>query len=91
MARSSAVAGEKKLVNLVETMHNDLKEVGRHFVYLKYDLKEGNTVLATEILTAVEVRANQIIELITDERFLDITVKVSDVFPVRNQTDTQCL
>ncbi|KAG1888490.1 uncharacterized protein F5891DRAFT_1177335 [Suillus fuscotomentosus] len=78
LARNAAAAGEKKLVNLVESMRNDLKEVGRHFVYFKYDL--GGAVLATEILTAVEVRAHQTIDLITDEKFLDVTVNINGDF-----------
>ncbi|KAG1738812.1 hypothetical protein EDD22DRAFT_959447 [Suillus occidentalis] len=54
LARGSAVSGEKKLVNLVKTMRNDLRDAGHHYTYLEYNLKgtlfldtvfEANSVL----------------------------------------------
>ncbi|KAG1844848.1 hypothetical protein DFJ58DRAFT_843941 [Suillus subalutaceus] len=74
LAKNSAVSGQKKLVNLVETMHNELREAGRYFVYFKYNLKEGNTSLATGNL---EARADHVAELIMDESFLDTTLEVN--------------
>ncbi|KAG1846549.1 hypothetical protein F4604DRAFT_1936398 [Suillus subluteus] len=77
LARSSAVSGEKKLVNMVEIMRNDLKEAARHFVYFKYSLTSSNTVSATGNLTGVEARVNKVTELIKDESFLDVMLNIN--------------
>ncbi|KAG1885944.1 hypothetical protein F4604DRAFT_1917628 [Suillus subluteus] len=74
---SSAVSGEKKLVNMVEIMRNDLKEAARHFVYFKYSLTSGNMVSATGNLTGVEARVNKVTELIKDESFLDVMLNIN--------------
>ncbi|KAG1770344.1 hypothetical protein EV702DRAFT_1049339 [Suillus placidus] len=77
LARSSAVSGEKKLVNMVETMCNDLRETGRHFVYFKYNLKDGYMVLPAGVINGVEARVDQVAELTKDESFLDITLEIN--------------